>query len=272
MPRSSCASRSPAPRGSGAATACGRRRRPSITDPGALARPPVVRGPHADRRSRRSAIAVTVWSVALGLLTSPIWFWALPDDGDDTIPLLDEHRPRLRRPARADRPGARAARDRDLPRPALTPGAAPPRSPSATRLDSGAWTSASRITCAIRAAVACVAAGAHDGAAGGAACGDLVRISLRVEGERVAQATFDASGCGAALAAASAAVELLDGAHVLDAARIGAPRHRRRAGRPEPRQAPRGRPRVRRAAPRARRGGPRRRRRPAAEPTACSSR
>ena len=65
--------------------------------------------------------------------------------------------------------------------------------------------------------------GAHDGAAGGAACGDLVRISLRVEGDRIAQAAFDASGCGAALAAASATIELVDGAHVLDAARIGAP-------------------------------------------------
>jgi len=65
--------------------------------------------------------------------------------------------------------------------------------------------------------------GAHDGAAGGAACGDLVRISLRVEGDRIARATFDASGCGAALAAASATVERVEGAHVLDAAKVGAP-------------------------------------------------
>ena len=50
--------------------------------------------------------------------------------------------------------------------------------------------------------------GAHHGAAGGAACGDLVRIALRVEGDRVAGAGFEASGCGAAIAAASAAVEL----------------------------------------------------------------
>jgi hypothetical protein len=33
-------------------------------------------------------VAVTVWSVSLGLLTSPLWYWALPED-DDTIPLLD---------------------------------------------------------------------------------------------------------------------------------------------------------------------------------------
>jgi len=65
--------------------------------------------------------------------------------------------------------------------------------------------------------------GAHDGHAGGAACGDLVRLSVRVEGERVAEATFDAEGCGAVRAAASAAVELVQGAHVLDAARIGSP-------------------------------------------------
>ncbi|HWM09151.1 MAG TPA: iron-sulfur cluster assembly scaffold protein, partial [Solirubrobacteraceae bacterium] len=63
--------------------------------------------------------------------------------------------------------------------------------------------------------------GAYDGSAGGAACGDLIRISLRVEGERVTAAGFDASGCGAAVAAGSAAVALAEDAHVLDAARIG---------------------------------------------------
>jgi tRNA-specific 2-thiouridylase len=63
--------------------------------------------------------------------------------------------------------------------------------------------------------------GAHDGGAGGAACGDLIRVSLRVDGERVAAAGFEASGCGAMTAAGSAAVTLVDGAHVLDAARVG---------------------------------------------------
>jgi tRNA-uridine 2-sulfurtransferase len=62
--------------------------------------------------------------------------------------------------------------------------------------------------------------GAHDGAAGGAACGDLIRFSVSVEGDRVA-AGFEASGCGAITAAGSAAVALVDGAHVLDAARVG---------------------------------------------------
>jgi tRNA-specific 2-thiouridylase len=65
-------------------------------------------------------------------------------------------------------------------------------------------------------------AGSHDGSAGGAACGDLIRISLRVAGERVTAAGFDASGCGTMTAAGSAAVTLVDGAHVLDAARVGA--------------------------------------------------
>jgi len=33
-------------------------------------------------------VAVTLWSTALGFVTSPAWYWALPQD-DDTIPLLD---------------------------------------------------------------------------------------------------------------------------------------------------------------------------------------
>jgi tRNA-specific 2-thiouridylase len=63
--------------------------------------------------------------------------------------------------------------------------------------------------------------GAHDGAAGGAACGDLIRFSLLVDGERVTAAGFEASGCGAMTAAGSAAVTLVEGEHVLDAARVG---------------------------------------------------
>jgi tRNA-uridine 2-sulfurtransferase len=63
--------------------------------------------------------------------------------------------------------------------------------------------------------------GGFDGAAGGAACGDLIRISVRVDGD-VVTAGFDAEGCGALVAAGSAAVSLVDGAGVLDAARVGA--------------------------------------------------
>jgi tRNA-uridine 2-sulfurtransferase len=62
----------------------------------------------------------------------------------------------------------------------------------------------------------------HVGAAGGAACGDLIRITLRVEGDTVALAGFEASGCGALTAAASAAVTLVEGEPLLAAARVGA--------------------------------------------------
>ncbi|MEA2405397.1 MAG: tRNA-uridine 2-sulfurtransferase, partial [Thermoleophilaceae bacterium] len=60
----------------------------------------------------------------------------------------------------------------------------------------------------------------HAGTAGGAPCGDLVRISVRLEGDRVAEAGFDAGGCAAARAAGSAVVELVRGAPLLEAARV----------------------------------------------------
>jgi tRNA-specific 2-thiouridylase len=66
--------------------------------------------------------------------------------------------------------------------------------------------------------------GAHSGVAGGAACGDLVHLQVAVDGDRVADAGFEASGCGATIAAASAAVELVTGAPVLEAARISSAR------------------------------------------------
>ena len=55
----------------------------------------------------------------------------------------------------------------------------------------------------------------------GGACGDRVALSLTVDGDRVCDAGFDAHGCGAATAAGSAAVTLVRGASVLEAARIG---------------------------------------------------
>ena len=64
--------------------------------------------------------------------------------------------------------------------------------------------------------------GAHTGAAGGAACGDLVRVSVALDGELVAAAGFDARGCGSAIAAGSAAVALVQGRPLLQAARVGA--------------------------------------------------
>lgn len=60
----------------------------------------------------------------------------------------------------------------------------------------------------------------HSGAAGGAACGDLLRIAVRVQGERIIEAGFDAEGCGAARAAGSATVELIEGRPFLHAARL----------------------------------------------------
>ena len=63
--------------------------------------------------------------------------------------------------------------------------------------------------------------GGHAGSAGGSICGDVVRIDVRVEGETVVDAGFEASGCGALTAAASACVELVRGAALMDAARVG---------------------------------------------------
>jgi tRNA-specific 2-thiouridylase len=62
----------------------------------------------------------------------------------------------------------------------------------------------------------------HSGAAGGAPCGDLVRIAVQIEGDRVTEAGFDADGCGALTAAASALVESIEGEPFLSACRWGA--------------------------------------------------
>ena len=65
-----------------------------------------------------------------------------------------------------------------------------------------------------------VADGAFTGAAGGAACGDLSRVSFAVANGRIEGATFDAEGCGATKAATAAVTEMIDGAPVLEAALI----------------------------------------------------
>jgi tRNA-specific 2-thiouridylase len=71
-----------------------------------------------------------------------------------------------------------------------------------------------------------VPADAFTGAAGGGACGDLVRVSLQLDPTsaegRITDAGFDASGCGAAVAAGSAVVEMVRGLPLLCAARLGA--------------------------------------------------
>ncbi len=93
------------------------------------------------------------------------------------------------------------------------PGAARPRK---------AWTPRhSSITWPIAAAAGRRFADGFDGAAGGAPCGDLIRISLAVADGRIARTSFDAEGCATARAAAAAAAELAEGASVLDAALIG---------------------------------------------------
>jgi len=63
--------------------------------------------------------------------------------------------------------------------------------------------------------------GAFTGAAGGAACGDLSRISLVVaEGGRIESVTVAAEGCGSTKAATAAVAEMVDGSPVLEAALI----------------------------------------------------
>ena len=66
---------------------------------------------------------------------------------------------------------------------------------------------------------------AFAGAAGGAACGDLIRVSIALDpagpDARITDAGFDASGCGASIAAGSAVVGLVRGVPLLQVARIG---------------------------------------------------
>jgi tRNA-uridine 2-sulfurtransferase len=64
--------------------------------------------------------------------------------------------------------------------------------------------------------------GSFSGAAGGSACGDLARLSLKLDEGRVVAASFDAEGCTATSAACAAAAELAEGETVLGTARIGA--------------------------------------------------
>lgn len=55
------------------------------------------------------------------------------------------------------------------------------------------------------------------GESGAMGCGDVVRMQLRIRDDRIEAARFLAYGCPSALASASAACELLGGAHVRDA-------------------------------------------------------
>jgi tRNA-specific 2-thiouridylase len=61
---------------------------------------------------------------------------------------------------------------------------------------------------------------AFTGAAGGAACGDVSRLSVTVADGRIAAATFDTEGCGATRAATAALAETIEGGTVLEAASL----------------------------------------------------
>ena len=67
-------------------------------------------------------------------------------------------------------------------------------------------------------------ADAFTGAAGGAACGDLARISISIAARRISSAVFATEGCAATRAACACVCELAEGESVLEAARIGAAR------------------------------------------------
>ena len=60
-----------------------------------------------------------------------------------------------------------------------------------------------------------------DGAAGGAPCGDLIRVSIEISNGSIARVSFDAEGCATARAAGAAVAELADGAALFDAGRVG---------------------------------------------------
>jgi tRNA-specific 2-thiouridylase len=64
--------------------------------------------------------------------------------------------------------------------------------------------------------------GGFDGAAGGAACGDLIRVSVAIEAGAIVAASFEAEGCATSRAAGAAAAEAIDGASVLEAAGLSA--------------------------------------------------
>ncbi|HEY2717600.1 MAG TPA: tRNA 2-thiouridine(34) synthase MnmA [Solirubrobacterales bacterium] len=62
--------------------------------------------------------------------------------------------------------------------------------------------------------------GAFTGAAGGAACGDLARLSLTIRNGHVESVTFESEGCGATRAATAAVAEAIEGEPVLRAAAL----------------------------------------------------
>lgn len=72
--------------------------------------------------------------------------------------------------------------------------------------------------------------GAFSGAAGGAACGDLARISIVTAAGRAERVTFGTEGCAATRAACACVAEMVEGGSLLDAARITADEIERELG------------------------------------------
>lgn len=64
------------------------------------------------------------------------------------------------------------------------------------------------------------AEGSFTGAAGGAACGDLARLSVEPAGGQIERVTFDAEGCAATRAACACIAEMVEGGTILEAAAI----------------------------------------------------
>ncbi len=62
--------------------------------------------------------------------------------------------------------------------------------------------------------------GSFTGAAGGFACGDLARLSLLPFRGRIERITFDAEGCAATRAACACVAEMVEGASILEAAKV----------------------------------------------------
>ena len=58
------------------------------------------------------------------------------------------------------------------------------------------------------------------GVAGDAACGDYLKIWIKVENEHIAKITFQCKGCPAAIATSSIMTEIAQGKHVDQAAQI----------------------------------------------------
>ena len=58
------------------------------------------------------------------------------------------------------------------------------------------------------------------GEVGAVACGDVMRISIRVQDDRIAEARFRTYGCGTAIACSSMATELIRGKSLDEASRL----------------------------------------------------